>query len=66
MIPDSANTRNGKKQKTIRSKYEEIPIEVQQDRDGTFETQIVKKRQEDISSIEVKIISMYAKVLTTR
>ena len=63
---DSANARNGRKQKTIRSKYGEIPIEVPQDRDGTFEPQIVKKRQKDISSIEDKIISMYAKELTTR
>ena len=63
---DSANARNGRKQKTIRSKYGEIPIEVPQDRDGTFEPQIVKKRQKDISSIEDKIISMYAKGLTTR
>ena len=35
-------------------------IEVPQDREGTFEPQIVKKRQKDISDIEDKIISMYA------
>ena len=63
---DSANARNGKKQKTLRSKYGEIPIEVPQEREGSFEPQIVKKRQKDISSIEDKIISMYAKGLTTR
>ncbi|CAI3560665.1 IS256 family transposase [Clostridium neonatale] len=63
---DSANARNGKKQKTLRSKYGEIPIEVPQDREGSFEPQIVKKRQKDISSIEDKIISMYAKGLTTK
>ena len=63
---DSANARNGKKQKTLRSKYGEIPIEVPQEREGSFEPQIVKKRQKDISSIEDKIISIYAKGLTTR
>ena len=63
---DSANARNGKKQKTLRSKYGEIPIEVPQEREGSFEPQIVKNRQKDISSIEDKIISMYAKGLTTR
>ena len=63
---DSANARNGKKQKTLHSKYGEIPIEVPQDREGSFEPQIVKNRQKDISSIEDKIISMYAKGLTTR
>ena len=62
---DSANARNGKKQKTLCSKYGEIPIEVPHDREGSFEPQIVKKRQKDISSIEDKIISMYAKGLTT-
>ena len=63
---DSANARNDKKQKTLHSKYGEIPIEVPQDREGSFEPQIVKNRQKDISSIEDKIISMYAKGLTTR
>ena len=36
------------------------------DREGTFEPQIFKKRQKDISAIEDKIISMYAKGMTTR
>ena len=44
----------------------EAEIEVPQDREGTFEPQIVKKRQKDISAIEDKIISMYAKGMTTR
>lgn len=44
----------------------EAEIEVLQDREGTFEPQIVKKRQKDISAIEDKIISMYAKGMTTR
>ena len=39
---------------------------VPQDRNSTFEPQIVKKRQKDISNIEDKIIGMYAKGLTTR
>ena len=37
-----------------------------QDRDGTFEPKVVKKRQKDISGIEQKIISLYAKGMTTR
>ena len=39
---------------------------VPQDRDSTFEPKIVKKRQKDISAIDDKIISMYAKGMTTR
>lgn len=63
---NSTNARNGKKSKTIRSKYGEMDIDVPQDRESTFEAKIVQKRQKDISGIEEKIIAMYAKGLTTR
>jgi transposase-like protein len=63
---DTSNARNGKKSKTIRSKYGETDIEVPQDRESTFEPKVVRKRQKDISGIEDKIIAMYAKGLTTR
>lgn len=63
---DNPNSRNGKKSKSIRSTYGGMDIEVPQDRESSFEPQIVKKRQKDISSIEQKIIAMYAKGLTTR
>lgn len=63
---DSSNYRNGKKTKKIRGNLGETEIEVPQDRDGTFETKVVKKRQKDISGIEQKIISLYAKGMTTR
>lgn len=63
---DSLNARNGSKSKKLRSKYGQFEIDVPQDRDGSFEPQIVKKRQKDISQIEEKIISMYAKGLSTR
>ena len=43
-----------------------MEIEVPQDRKSTFEPQAVKKRQQDISDIDRKIISMYAKGMTTR
>ncbi|AZV55938.1 IS256 family transposase [Clostridium sp. AWRP] len=63
---DEANYRNGKKSKKVRSKYGEVEIDVPQDRNSTFQPQAVAKRQKDISSIEDKIISMYAKGMTTR
>ena len=63
---ESSNYRNGTKPKKIRSTYGEFDIDVPQDREGTFEPQIVKKRQKDISEIDQKIISMYAKGMTTR
>lgn len=63
--PES-NYRNGKKTKKIRGKYGEMDIEVPQDRDSTFEPKIVPKRKKDISAIEDKVISLYAKGMTTR
>ena len=63
---ENTNSRNGRKTKTIHSKYGETEIEVPQDREGTFQPQVVKKRQKDISAIEDKIISMYAKGMTMR
>ena len=63
---ENTDSRNGKKTKKVRSKYGETEIAVPQDRDGTFEPKVVKKRQKDISSIEQKIISLYAKGMTTR
>lgn len=60
------NSRNGTKSKMVRSKYGEFELDVPQDRESNFEPQIVKKRQKDISAIDDKIISMYAKGLTTR
>lgn len=63
---DSDDYRNGYKPKTVNSSYGQFNIEVPQDRKSTFEPQIVKKRQKDISDIDQKIISMYAKGMTTR
>ena len=63
---DNPDYRNGKKTKKIRGNFGETEIQVQQDRDGTFEPKVVKKRQKDISGIEQKIISLYAKGMTTR
>lgn len=63
---DSDDYRNGYKEKQVNSSYGSMKIEVPQDRKSTFEPQIVKKRQKDISDIDQKIISMYAKGITTR
>lgn len=63
---DSDNYRNGYKSKQINSSYGSMTIDVPQDRKSTFEPKVVKKRQKDISDIDQKIISMYAKGMTTR
>ncbi len=61
-----SNYRNGTKKKQVNSSYGSMTIDVPQDRESTFEPQVVKKRQKDISAIDNKIISMYAKGMTTR
>lgn len=43
-----------------------MDIKAPQDRKSTFQPQVVKKRQKDISDIDQKFISMYAKGMTTR
>ena len=63
---DNPDYRNGKKTKKIRGTFGETETEVPQDRDGSFEPKVVKKRQKDISGIEQKILSLYAKGMTTR
>lgn len=63
---DSDDYRNGYKPKRVNSSYGSMEIEVPQDRKSTFEPKVVRKRQKDISDIDQKIISMYAKGMTTR
>jgi putative transposase len=62
----SGNSRNGHTKKTLRSNYGEVELEVPRDRNSEFEPTAVKKRQRSISSFDDKIISMYAKGMTTR
>lgn len=59
--PNSTNSKNNKKIKTICNKYVETTLEVPQDRAASFKSKIVKKYQKDISTIDDKIISIYAK-----
>ena len=63
---DSDDYRNGYKTKRVNSSCGSMEIQVPQDRKSTFNPQIVKKHQKDISDIDQKIISMYAKGMTTR
>ena len=63
---DGDNYRNGYKTKRVNTNYGSMDIDVPQDRNSSFDPQVVKKRQKDISGIDQKIISMYAKGMTTR
>ena len=63
---DGENSRNGYSKKTLKTSFGETEIKVPRDRDGEFEPQLVKKNQTTLTGdIEEKIISMYAKGMTT-
>ena len=63
---DSTNVRNGSRSKTVISDaVGEVTIDVPRDREGTFEPQIVKKRQRRLGDVDEIVLSLYAKGLTT-
>ena len=59
---DSDDYRNGYKKKTVNTSVGSLELDVPQDRKSTFEPQIVKKRQKDISEIDQKMTSECAKL----
>ncbi len=63
---NSGNSRNGKSRKTLQSTAGELAIEVPRDRNGSFEPQLVRKRQRRLEGLDDKIIALYARGLSTR
>lgn len=60
------NSRNGSYDKTLHTSYGDTDIKVPRDRQGEYEPQLVKKHQNTLTQdMEEKIISMYAKGMTT-
>ena len=63
---ETDDSRNGHSSKTLRTSFGDMPIQVPRDRKGEFNPVILKKNQTSISQdVEEKIISMYAKGMTT-
>ena len=63
---ETDNSRNGHSQKTMHTSYGDMEIDIPRDRKGEFKPQIVKKYQNTVTQdMEEKIISMYAKGMTT-
>ena len=63
---ETDNSRNGHSSKTLRTSFGEVNVSVPRDRNGEFEPQVLRKNQTSISQdIEEKILSMYAKGMTT-
>src|SRR6201987_2773769 len=64
--PDSGNIRNGTRAKTVLTESTgQVQVQVPRDRDGSFEPQIVKKRQRRLTGVDEIVLSLYAKGLTT-
>src|SRR5690349_9522777 len=63
---EAGNVRNGTRPKTVLTEASgQVPVEVPRDRHGTFEPQIVKKRQRRLTGVDEIVLSLYAKGLTT-
>ena len=60
------NRRNGYGSKTVKTSFGPVDLEVPRDRDGSFEPELIKKRQTDVSSIENKVLAMYARGMSQR
>lgn len=60
------NSRNGYTSKTVRSELGPVQLEIPRDRNGEFEPKIVPKYKRDVSGIEEKIVSLYARGMSTR
>lgn len=63
---EHANRRNGYSQKTIKTTAGPVDIKVPKNREASFAPQIIKKRQTDVSSIEGKVLTMYARGMSQR
>jgi putative transposase len=60
------NRRNGLTSKTLITDHGPVPVELPRDRDGSFEPQIVPKHERRFAGFDDKIISMYARGMSTR
>src|SRR6202042_1706637 len=62
----AGNTRNGSTSKTLITEHGEVGVDTPRDRAGTFEPQIVRKRQRRFEGFDEKILALYARGLSTR
>ncbi len=63
---DTENSRNGFSRKTLKTEDGQFEVTIPRDRDSSFEPQLVSKHQTRFTSLDDKILSLYAKGMTTR
>ncbi len=63
---EQGNRRNGHREKSLRTDHGSIEIDVPRDRDGSFEPKLVAKHQRSFGGFDDKILSMYARGMSTR
>jgi putative transposase len=62
----TGNTRNGSTPKRLLTEHGQVQVNTPRDRDGSFEPQIVKKRQRRFEGFDDKILALYARGMSTR
>ena len=60
------NRRNGYSKKTVKSQFGNIDLDIPRDRDSNYNPKVIPKHTRDISALEEKIISLYARGMSTR
>ena len=63
---NTENRRNGYSKKTVKSQFGNIELDIPRDRDNNYDPQVIPKHTRDISGLEEKIISLYARGMSTR
>ena len=63
---DTENSRNGYTSKTLQTEDGQFEVDTPRDRSGSFEPQLVKKHQRRFTSMDDKILFLYAQGMTTR
>lgn len=63
---DGGNSRNGFSEKTVRGEFGQVPIAIPRDREGSFEPLILPKGKSRLGGLDEKIISLYARGMSTR
>ena len=66
VINPEGNVRNGSSKKTLKGELGEVALDIPRDRQGNFEPQLVKKHQRRLAGLDERILSLYARGLSTR